>query len=44
MTFRRDVRAAVFHRVGEFSNREIAQFGRKSLITRNTTNVEQVQT
>ena len=39
----RDVRAAVFHRVGSFSSREIARFGAPSLITRNTNDVQQVQ-
>jgi ATP-binding cassette, subfamily B, multidrug efflux pump len=43
MSFGRDVRAALFHRVGEFSNRELAQFGAPSLITRNTNDVQQVQ-
>ena len=39
----RDVRAAVFHRVGSFSSREVARFGAPSLITRNTNDVQQVQ-
>jgi ATP-binding cassette subfamily B multidrug efflux pump len=39
----RDVRSAVFHRVGEFSAREVAHFGAPSLITRNTNDVQQVQ-
>ncbi|HEY2041159.1 MAG TPA: ABC transporter ATP-binding protein [Jatrophihabitans sp.] len=43
MSFGRDVRSAVFHRVGEFSNREVAHFGAPSLITRNTNDVLQVQ-
>ncbi|PZS30484.1 MAG: multidrug ABC transporter ATP-binding protein, partial [Pseudonocardiales bacterium] len=43
MGFGRDVRSAVFHRVGEFSNREVAQFSAPSLITRNTNDVQQVQ-
>lgn len=43
MSFGRDVRAAVFSRVGEFSAREVAQFGAPSLITRNTNDVQQVQ-
>ena len=43
MSFGRDVRAAVFRRVGEFSAREVAQFGAPSLITRNTNDVQQVQ-
>ena len=32
--FGRDVRAAVFHRVGEFSAREVNQFGAPTLISR----------
>jgi len=43
MSFGRDVRAAVFRRVGEFSGREVAHFGAPSLITRNTNDVQQVQ-
>jgi ATP-binding cassette subfamily B protein len=43
MSFGRDVRAAVFHRIGSFSGREVAQFGAPSLITRNTNDVQQVQ-
>ena len=43
MSFGRDLRAAVFHRVGAFSGREVAQFGAPSLITRNTNDVQQVQ-
>ena len=43
MGFGRDVRTAVFHRVGEFSDREVNQFGAPSLITRNTNDVQQVQ-
>ena len=39
----RDVRAAVFHRIGSFSSREVARFGAPSLITRNTNDVQQVQ-
>ena len=39
----RDVRAAVFHRVGAFSSREVARFGAPSLITRTTNDVQQVQ-
>ncbi len=40
----RDVRAAVFGRVQEFSAREIGHFGAPSLITRTTNDVQQVQT
>ncbi|QNK82748.1 ABC transporter ATP-binding protein [Nakamurella sp. PAMC28650] len=43
MGFGRDVRQAIFHRVGEFSDREVNQFGAPSLITRNTNDVQQVQ-
>ena len=39
----RDMRAAVFQRVGSFSSREVARFGAPSLITRNTNDVQQVQ-
>jgi ATP-binding cassette subfamily B protein len=44
MSLGRDLRAAVFHRVGEFSAREVAKFGAPSLITRTTNDVLQVQT
>jgi ATP-binding cassette subfamily B protein len=44
MGFGRDVRAAVFHRVGTFSTRELQQFGAPSLITRSSNDVQQVQT
>jgi ATP-binding cassette subfamily B multidrug efflux pump len=43
MGFGRDVRAAIFHRVGMFSQREVQQFGAPSLITRETNDVQQVQ-
>jgi ATP-binding cassette subfamily B multidrug efflux pump len=43
MSFGRDLRGAVFHRVGSFSGREVSQFGAPSLITRNTNDVQQVQ-
>ena len=39
----RDLRAAVFHRVGGFSEREVMSFGAASLITRSTNDVQQVQ-
>src|SRR5690606_27997191 len=39
----RDLRAAVFNRVSEFSEREVSQFGAPSLITRTTNDVQQVQ-
>jgi ATP-binding cassette subfamily B protein len=43
MAFGRDVRFAVFHRIGRFSAREVARFGPPSLITRVTNDVQQVQ-
>jgi ATP-binding cassette subfamily B protein len=43
MSFGRDVRAAIFHRVGLFSQREVQRFGAPSLITRETNDVQQVQ-
>lgn len=43
MGFGRDVRAALFHRVTEFSAREVNLFGAPSLITRITNDVQQVQ-
>jgi len=43
MSFGRDVRAALFHRVGTFSAREVQEFGAPSLITRGTNDVTQVQ-
>jgi ATP-binding cassette, subfamily B, multidrug efflux pump len=43
MSFGRDVRGSIFHRVGQFSAREMAHFGAPSLITRNTNDVQQVQ-
>ncbi|BDV30167.1 ABC transporter ATP-binding protein [Microbacterium terricola] len=39
----RDLRAAFFHRVVAYSQREVGQFGAPSLITRNTNDVQQVQ-
>ena len=36
-------RSAFFHRVIEFSSREMARFGAPSLLTRNTNDVQQVQ-
>jgi ATP-binding cassette subfamily B protein len=41
--FARDVRAALFHRVTDFSSREVSTFGAPSLITRITNDVQQVQ-
>ena len=43
MAFGRDVRSAFFHRVLDFSGREMARFGAPSLLTRNTNDVQQVQ-
>jgi ATP-binding cassette subfamily B protein len=43
MSFGRDLRGAIFTRVGEFSAREVAGFGAPSLITRTTNDVQQVQ-
>ncbi|MET9374685.1 ABC transporter ATP-binding protein [Streptomyces sp. NPDC002992] len=40
----RDLRAAVFRRVQDFSAREMSRFGTASLITRTTNDVQQVQT
>ncbi len=42
-SFGRDLRAALYHRVSAFSDREFAQFGTPSLITRNTNDVNQIQ-
>jgi ATP-binding cassette subfamily B multidrug efflux pump len=39
----RDLRGAIFQKVGEFSEREVSKFGAPSLITRNTNDVQQVQ-
>ncbi|WP_369745136.1 ABC transporter ATP-binding protein [Paenarthrobacter sp. AMU7] len=39
----RDLRDAVFSRVGEFSEQEVTRFGAPSLITRSTNDVQQVQ-
>ncbi len=43
MRFGRDLRAAIFRRVGSFSAREVQHFGAPSLITRETNDVQQVQ-
>ncbi|MGN6782697.1 MAG: ABC transporter ATP-binding protein [Marmoricola sp.] len=43
MGFGRDLRAAIFARVGTFSAREVQHFGAPSLITRETNDVQQVQ-
>ncbi len=39
----RDLRAEVFGRVGDFSAKEVSQFGAPTLISRNTNDVQQVQ-
>src|SRR6185437_6318875 len=44
MSTGRDLRGAIFRRVSEFSGREVARFGAPSLITRDTNDVQQVQT
>jgi ATP-binding cassette subfamily B protein len=43
MAIGRDIRAAVFHQVQDFSAREVGQFGTPSLITRTTNDVQQIQ-
>jgi ATP-binding cassette subfamily B protein len=43
MAVGRDLRAAIFARVGSFSAREVNQFGAPSLITRSTNDVQQLQ-
>jgi len=43
MAFGRDLRKAVFGRIGGFSAREVSTFGAPSLITRATNDVQQVQ-
>ncbi len=43
MLLGRDLRDGIFHRVSEFSEREVASFGAPSLITRATNDVQQVQ-
>jgi ATP-binding cassette subfamily B protein len=44
MGFGRDVRSAIFSAVEKFSQAEVNRFGAASLITRNTNDVQQVQT
>src|SRR5204863_4340780 len=44
MGFGRDVRSAIFRKVETFSQVEVNKFGAPSLITRNTNDVQQVQT
>lgn len=43
MALGRDLRGAIFGKVGDFSEREVAHFGAPSLITRSTNDVQQVQ-
>jgi len=43
MALGRDLRGAVFSRVGEYSEQEVTRFGAPSLITRSTNDVQQVQ-
>jgi ATP-binding cassette subfamily B protein len=43
MALGRDVRGALFHRVGDFSAQEVTKFGPPTLISRNTNDVTQVQ-
>ncbi len=43
MGFGRDIRRDLFHKVTDFSAREVAHFGAPSLITRVTNDVQQVQ-
>lgn len=43
MSLGRDLRDAIFSRVGEFSEQEVSRFGAASLITRSTNDVQQVQ-
>jgi len=43
MAVGRDLRSAIFHRVQDFSLREVGKFGTPSLITRSTNDVQQVQ-
>ncbi|MEV5502009.1 ABC transporter ATP-binding protein [Nonomuraea fuscirosea] len=43
MALGRDLRAAIFHRVQEFSVQEVNRFGPPSLITRTTNDVQQIQ-
>jgi ATP-binding cassette subfamily B protein len=43
MSVGRDLRAAIFGRVQDFSAREVGRFGTPSLITRTTNDVQQVQ-
>ncbi|TMR36113.1 ABC transporter ATP-binding protein [Nonomuraea zeae] len=43
MALGRDLRAAIFHRVQDYSAQEVNRFGAPSLITRTTNDVQQIQ-
>ncbi|MBV8763228.1 MAG: ABC transporter ATP-binding protein, partial [Deltaproteobacteria bacterium] len=43
MSYGRDLRAGIFHHVGQLSSREVGKVGAPSLITRTTNDVQQVQ-
>lgn len=43
MSLGRDLRDGIFHKVGEFSEREVAGFGAPTPITHTTNDVQQVQ-
>ena len=43
MAFGRDVRSGFFHKVIDFSAREMGRFGAPTLLTRNTNDVQQIQ-
>ena len=43
MALGRDLRGAIFNRVGEFSAQEVSRFGAPTLISRNTNDVTQIQ-
>ena len=43
MALGRDMRSAIFQRVGDFSAQEVSKFGAPTLISRNTNDVTQVQ-
>ncbi|HET7501935.1 MAG TPA: ABC transporter ATP-binding protein [Kofleriaceae bacterium] len=43
MAYGRDLRGAIFHRVGTFSVHEVGKFGAPSLLTRSTNDVQQIQ-
>src|SRR6185437_10103349 len=43
MGFGRDLRSAMFHHITTFSERETAQFGAPTLLTRTTNDVRQIQ-